>query len=617
MSMIETLPEDEPREHGRDGARTRRRLLVVFGSVGAVALLCASVAVPYAMAERRTGVAAELRDRRLPFDEAFDALASAAGVEYHAERDGMTADLTIARGGSGLGSMTVDGERVRLAAIAGRWFATLPPSQAREFGVPAGLWVTGENAAPGQSDLTGSALRPTELAARLMAAVNDPRTTITAPGDHGRVGDVDVITARTPVGVVHVTAEVPHMVVRVAPDVAAEPEDDAGGVQQAAWRPARAATPVGDQLTVVPMDLKTRDRYDAYWVVATIGGMATAELKDAVSGDDALALVGTPQVECARRACSAIARVRAERADAAARIRVLFTATITVDGKTAGTCSAQAVIPGRGTAEVRCASQPAAKALARARSAKKAQALRRSAALGGAVVRWQVGVGGQVRVRPLGSLDVAALVRTLEEEQAVIGLDLFAVPGAGAHGCSAAPKGAVTTPGGWVSTSARKDGLPGPARACASSPGTTSAPVAGAVQPAGWDDAVARIRAWGLRPEQELGRCRLVPMSLGGGDGVQNLSPCFRDEVAGRQSGLTSFEEAALRALKAHPDGHLVLAVHPMYAAGPAVTSLRAPQSFVLTYRVYNSRGRIVDVRGEMVQNSRVRGGVLRRLGGD
>ncbi|MFN8073939.1 MAG: hypothetical protein U0Q15_00800 [Kineosporiaceae bacterium] len=586
---------------------------------GRVVVVAAVVALVAAVALAGTGLALAgggpdgpwgaglVTDPRLPFDEALRELAAAPGVRYIAREGEDTLQVELTRTGTVLGTLQVDGQTMRMATVRGTRFFTLPDATARAAGVEPGTWVTGDEATRMQGQITEKLPGPVEFAVTLAQALASARADI---GGSPPVEGLTALRARTPWGTIYVSKAAPHRLLRVEP-----PEDDADvpslreGVQQAAWH-ADAGSSRPD-LVPLPVDVATLDAASAAkaveWVRATL-----PDLQGALTSDSDLELVGRPTVDCTSRACTVVARVRpVSRGGGLGGVPARLTASIEIDGEAAGACSALTTVAERGTTEVRCSSREAAGTFRRVRAARMTQARSRSAALGGASVWWSVSFGGQVRVRPLARLDQPVLDRELRREGDVLAAAVD-LPAADRHrdGCPPPPAGARRVGDGWVATTAGPGSRTARAVACVVAPSAASAAVSGA-RPAGWDAARARMKAWGMDPDAELGACPLVPPRLGGGAEAANLVPCFRDETAGETSRSSVFEGDALEALHDHPGGHVLFVASPRYAGADR----SVPTSLVLDAVAVNRRGLLVGALHEEVPNARLRGGVLRDLG--
>ncbi|MFF3919428.1 hypothetical protein ACFYZB_39570 [Streptomyces sp. NPDC001852] len=552
--------------------RTRRwTALVAFGVVAALAA---------ALLTRHDSTTPHA-DPRAPFATALVDLALQPGVRYRSTTggSGWTASRVTATG-EALGEAPYAGTRVTTLTVGGTTYVRMPdplppgPGGADDRKDLAGRWVTGVLHTGAESDAVPRAgMSPATLANLLLQALDSGRTTLpdrdAAPV---RVGGVPALRARTPQGDLYVSTARPYRVLEFVPS--APP----GSARQRTG--ADASAPAAFTVSAL----------SRAGSAALLGEIRddTAQLSGAVDTRITARVEGEPRTNCSAAGCDVSTRITGLVADdeAARRIRggrvtAEFTATVTIGGRPAGTCTATEELPLDGSGEFMCSDADAGPVFA------EQEAESASWAQDGTPVSHDV--RSAVSVRVLAQADVAALRQAQQQEEqltreAPVPADVLAraAPardGEGAWDCTGSrPEHAVGSGAGWILNTLGANGRSETGQACLKNPPDDSGTQA-RTDPYGYAEARAEVRGLGRDPGDALTRCHIVAARFGGSSTLAaNLSPCGRLTTDNGTFGMAAFEDAAARERARQPSGTIHYLVEPFFASARS----SVPRGFVM-----------------------------------
>ncbi|WP_327290565.1 hypothetical protein [Streptomyces sp. NBC_01198] len=569
---------------------------------------------------------------RAAFETALASLAAQPAIRYDTGAGaGTSAEIQVTYTGDVLGTMTVAGQKVSTITVNGTTYVKMPNLLGDKAADPTGLagkWITGSKASAtaGTSSTASGVQTPAALANRLFTSLNSRKTVLSdgkSPAD-----DVDGTRTRkasTPDGDLFITRDEPYRLLRYVPKSVAGggpsglpslptlppmpslpsgmpslpsgfpslpsafpslpsgfpslpglPSDlglGAHGTAYTAVAPARYATPAGtlDLTELAPQDVDAfyRELQDS-----------TKQLKTAINSDIDFSLKGKADLSCSAGGCSVVAHVSSDVTSGApgtkiagGQVNATLTATVEIEGEPAGTCTATAVLPLKGTNDIGCEDGTAGAVFAEQEALKKEEAEAQSEAEGGEPVPYSVSSSGQAIVQALAQVDVDALLAMEQVEQQL--LDAFRrnatpTPTPTATGSANPTLAPTDAPTGLPSSSPTAvptappgddDGKKKPT--CVDRPPADHEPNGPDgwtyYSPVGWQKRatgaavclsleaasgapsnsgspgmdVAKARAAKLFPSERtpVNSCHLIPQALGGRGVMANLSPCWTKPV--------------------------------------------------------------------------------------
>ncbi|WP_335979294.1 DNA/RNA non-specific endonuclease [Streptomyces sp. CA2R106] len=606
-------------------------------------------------------------DGRAPFAAALVDLALQPGVGYRPAGAGATWSSSRATAtGEALGETTVDGTSVTTLNVGGTTYVKMPGAPSSDAAGTgggsdlAGKWVAGAAKDPGTgTDRTPDAGQsPATLANLLLAALDSDATVL--PGDHPATRYVDgvpAIEATTPQGDLYVSSASPHRLLEFVPngsgaETAGTGTTDTTGTsdagttgQQAALRtpllPSPAAGAPAAPVTAAPTALytlataTTADAFTVSYLTAAENSTLrkeirddTAELADAVDAGVSAKVVDQPELACSDAGCDVDIHItsitptsEARRRITSGRVTVQLSATVTVDGEAAGSCTATAQMPLDSAGEISCHDSGAGPVYATQEAQKKQQAQAEAQATG-APVPYDVHSLADATTQVLAQVDTAALEQTQQEEQ-----QLDAAPSPAdvaahealtdddpdeAEDCTRSrPSGAKPNGAGWILNTTGHAGRSETGQACLKDPPSNSSKEKKA-NPFGWYEARLAVRRLGLNPDEDLARCHIVAARFGGSNKLKaNLSPCGQRVSNNGALGMSGFESEVAGVLARQPDGTVRYLVEPIYAAPDS----SIPKGFVMVAVCYTPAGVPREAISRTVLNVVEAGGGLTDIG--
>jgi hypothetical protein len=408
----------------------RRRLSLVGGFL--VVALLMGVIVGLRLSHG-ADLRAELRvaAEREPFIAAVYALNSAPDVRYRSEISGMgLVDVRVTSHDEMVGTITRDGRSYGLLRVAGRLYLKPPASglpsvmNKAEAAALKGRWLTGHavRAILGPAPLRF--LSPQQLARQLTTAL-EASSAFPPVGYPGiELNGVRVLAAKISMGVLYVTRDAPHRIVRLAP----APE---GAIRQTLsgepGAPAISVTEVADQSSAQNSggtDFPAEQPDDTQRTENDLVD-ATRQLSSAIDSDLQFDLQGNGQVSCGDGGCDVSVAVtntasvsKSDARIAGSNVRAELTASISVEGEPTDGCTSIGTLPLNGIGEMSCADPGAGAVFASVEAEKKAEAEAQSKAENGAEVPYYVHYNAQFYVFATAQVSVARLVQVEKQEAA-------------------------------------------------------------------------------------------------------------------------------------------------------------------------------------------------------
>ncbi|WP_194910914.1 hypothetical protein [Catenulispora rubra] len=412
----------------------RKRKLLLASGIGALALavLAAATILPGlsthhgATGSAPTPAVPKLHPAvsRAPFMAALNTLAAAPEVHYRSTVDGDPIDIRVTSHGESVGTITDSGAAISLLDVAGKLYIKPPASglpgvtnKAQQAAV-SGKWLTGKDVDTLLGDRLAPFVPPGQLADRLaqaLAASND----LPSDSDPGTVVDgVRVLTAKTSLGTLSVSRDVPYRLVSLG-DGASSPPPPSGGSTTAA---AAAFTWTGRQApdTSFPTDPANEPDATDNEILDD-----TKQLKTAVNGDLQFKLQGNGQISCNAGGCQVSVTVSntidpttANAKITGGQIAAELHADVSIEGEPAGSCDSSGQLPLNGTATMGCSDPGAGGVFTSVDAEKKAAAEAQSRAENGAEVPYYVRFNGEYYVYATAQVSVDQLVQDEENQQA-------------------------------------------------------------------------------------------------------------------------------------------------------------------------------------------------------
>ncbi|MFF9313438.1 DNA/RNA non-specific endonuclease [Streptomyces sp. NPDC014748] len=318
------------------------------------------------------------------------------------------------------------------------------------------------------------------------------------------------------------------------------------------------------------------------------------ELRTALDAGVSARVRTEPALRCAASGCVVTSHIsgvtpsaEARRRIRGGRVTVRLTATVRLDGRAAGTCSATGRLPLDAPGDVTCTDAEAGPLFASVEAAKRREAGAR-ARISGAPEPYSVHATADTVVRVLAEVDTSALeqAQRRDEEQ------LAQAPSPAESAARAAsapsgdrnadrpldcahrmPKGAVRSGKGWILNTAGANGRTETGEACLKEPPNNSDSAPGAPKekkpdPVGYPEARAEVLRLGLAPEQKLSRCHIIAARFGGSNKLKtNLSPCGQLLANNSGLGMSHFEIEVAGDIAKEPDGSVRYLVEPVFRA--------------------------------------------------
>jgi hypothetical protein len=290
--------------------------------------------------------------------------------------------------------------------------------------VMAGKWLTGTLVTSLAGNIQSDFQTPLSLAATLageLSAGTDPGNATPSPtatatasmppaGSQGTtVGGVPVVEATTPNGGIYVTKNQPYRVVSVAPGA-----HTAAGSKSTAPSADAFVRPDADAGSVQLLQETAGDVASEYQTLES----DTRQLSQADDTDLSFDLKGKANVSCGSGGCTASATVTSDGSDSgdtSGDVTGYMTASLSIDGKSAGTCSNTGSLPVNGTGTISCSDAGAGSVFDSVKSEKEAAALQQSADEGGAEVSYEVPYEAETYTYAAPQVNASGLVN---EEQA-------------------------------------------------------------------------------------------------------------------------------------------------------------------------------------------------------
>ncbi|MGW0507807.1 DNA/RNA non-specific endonuclease [Streptomyces olivaceoviridis] len=569
-------------------------------------------------------------DRRAPFAAALVNLALQQGVRYRTATDGAGwTEARVTTTGEAFGEAPYAGTRVQTLTVGGTTYVKMPdplpagPGGSQGRSDLAGKWVAGATKADAASGAAPSAgMSPAALANALLKAVNSASTTVpdseATPVD---VAGVPALRAGTAQGDLYVSKARPHRFLRFVPRSSAR--SGQGGTRatarQAAAREPAAASRLAAWASAPSPGAFTVSALSAPESRALMGEIRAraAQLSGALDAGVTARVEEKPEVSCSATGCEVGSHItgvvpsrEARRRITSGRVTVELTATVTIEGRTAGTCTATEELPLDSPGDITCSAADAGPVFAEWEAEKKREAEAESRAQGGTPVPFDIHYTADTYVRVLAQVDVAAVQQTLEQEEelardAPAPADVVerAAPVRDddeAGDCTRTrPDEAVDNGDGWILNTLGTNHRSETGQACLKNPPNNSSGETKA-DPVGYQEARAKVRGLGREPEEDLARCHIIAARFGGSNKLAaNLSPCGQLVTNNGPLGMSAFENEVAKALALQPSGSVRYLVEPFFAS--ARSSI--PKGFVMIAIGYTPAGLPNDVVSRSVLN--------------
>ncbi|WP_181796701.1 DNA/RNA non-specific endonuclease [Streptomyces sp. WELS2] len=270
-----------------------------------------------------------------------------------------------------------------------------------------------------------------------------------------------------------------------------------------------------------------------------------------------------------------------EHTRAADKATVRLTATVRLDGRAAGTCSATGLLPLDGSGDVTCTDAEAGPLFVSVEAAKRREAEAR-ARISGAPEPYNVHATAETVVRVLAEVDTSALEQAQRrDEEQLAQAPSLAESAARADSAPTGeqdadrpldcahriPKGALRSGKGWVLNTAGANGRTETGQACLKKPAKNKA-AKRKPNPYGYAEAKAVVRRLGLDPGYHLARCHIIAARFGGSNRLKkNFSPCGQLLANNSGLGMSNFEIEVAANIAKEPDGSVRYLVEPVFRA--------------------------------------------------
>jgi hypothetical protein len=405
---------------------------------------------------------------RDPFDQAVATLAAAPAVHYRSSALGgaMTSDVRLTSHEDAVGTITLDGQPFGVLTVGGKTFlkppdGLLPDQGTNSAAALKGKWITGRDITDGGTfaPILKQLLSPSKLAQKLGDALRETADFPTTDDPGTTVNGVPALKATTPAGDLYVAKNAPYRVLRLTPtggsverlpklhglptlpsppqmpsvphSVSPSPLspstvrsiafklDDAS----AQSRPSPTAPGEGGGEALGDTDFPSMSPED---VDNTFNDLqsATRQLSNAVDKDIQFKLSGNVVLNCSEAGCVVTGNVTNHVTSSAQRTTVTggqvtaeLTATVEIEGRSAGGCTSTGSLPLNGTGQISCRDSAAGAVFAAVTAEKKARAEAESRAAGGRPVPYTISGTGMAYVNATAQVNVEQEIQRLEQEK--------------------------------------------------------------------------------------------------------------------------------------------------------------------------------------------------------
>ncbi|WP_233224300.1 SON protein [Amycolatopsis sp. BJA-103] len=400
--------------------RKPRRWLLFGGIAGLVLVLLAGLTT-WLLWPSKAG--------REPFEQALAALSSAPAVRNSTSAVGgmIKTDVKTTAFGETSGTMSFQGRKIEILVVGGKVYFKAPdgmlPGSRADSSEAEDLkdrWITGEDALFGP--VVQQFESPEKLAGRLREALE--RAKEIEDDQNETVRDVPAIKASTPAGVLYVSKEAPHRLLRYSVSVP-------GGTPSVPKLPtmpdaeSRPQMPSGAALGESDVDALSPEETDAVYEDLTSN---TKKLSNAVDTGVRFDMDGAATVACSASGCTVTANVSNSASansggKVTGQVNATMTANVTIGGRSAGSCRNTATLPLNGSGSISCVNGGAGGVFAAVEAEKKADAEAQSRASGGVPVQYRIESIASVSVvaEAIGQVEITRLVDELTERRSKLG----------------------------------------------------------------------------------------------------------------------------------------------------------------------------------------------------
>ncbi|RBQ13949.1 hypothetical protein DP939_43310 [Spongiactinospora rosea] len=330
----------------------------------------------------------------------------------------------------------------------------------------------------------------------------------------------------------------------------------------------------------------------------------TAQLSDAVDAGVTAQIEEKSQVTCSATGCEVGSHIigivpsrEASKRIKSRQVRVELTATVTIEGIHAGTCTTTKELALEGIGGISCSSPDAGRVFAEQEARKKQEAEAESRAQGGTVIPYNIHYAAATYVRVLAQVKMPELQEALRQEEQLA----WEAP-APAEVAERAepdrddrtgdcnrfrPHRAVDNGEGWILNTTGAHARAQTGQACLKRPPSNSGGKI-SVYPVGYPQAEAKVRSLGRLPRQDLARCHIIAARFGGSnDLAANLSPCGQRITNHGALGMSAFEREMAEELALQPSGSILYLVEPFFRSDQSTI----PKGFVMIAIRYTPTG--------------------------
>lgn len=412
---------------------TRLRRLSLVGGALVIALV-AGVIIGLSSnhgAHLRTKL--QVAAERKPFIAAVYALSAAPDVRYQSRISGVgLVDVRVTNHDEMVGTITQGGQSYGLLQVAGRLYLKPPPSglpnvtNKAESEALKGRWLTGHAVQAILGPIQPRFLSPHQLARQLATAL-ETSSAFPPVGNPGiQLNGVHVLAAKTSLGVLYVTRDAPHRIVRLVPASDVPIQQTLSSVlDPPAASMAEVAAYQSDAPNADGTDFPPQQPGDAKRTENDLVN-ATEHLSDAIDGDLQFNLQGNGQVNCGDGGCDVRVTVTNTISPGSpddtkitgGSVQAEMIASLSIEGEPTDGCTSTDSLPLNGTGEISCADPGAGGVFASVEAEKKAEAEAESRAANGAKVPYYIHYNSEFYVYATAQVNVAQLVHVEKQEAA-------------------------------------------------------------------------------------------------------------------------------------------------------------------------------------------------------
>ncbi|TJZ54662.1 hypothetical protein FCH28_13905 [Streptomyces piniterrae] len=345
------------------------------------------------------------------------------------------------------------------------------------------------------------------------------------------------------------------------------------------------------------------------------------ELETALDAKITAKVETEPALQCGTSGCEVTTRIteitpspEARKRISDGQVTVRLTATVQIEGRPAGTCTATEKLPLDSAGDIACTDTEAAPLYTAEHAAKRREAEAR-ARISGVPEPYQVRSTADTTVRVLAAVDTTELQQAQRQDEQLL-VDAPSPADLAERAALAAiddedrpldcaqqmPSDAKPNGEGWILNSLGSEPNPRTetGEACLKKPPNNSNPEEQKPDPFGYAEARVTVRRLGLEPAEDLARCHIIAARFGGSNKLKkNLSPCGQLLTNNNPLGMSRIENYVAQSIAKNPEGSVWYLVEPFFRNSQS----SVPKGYVMMAILYSPSGLPYGIDSQSVLN--------------